>query len=94
MSLFGEPGEDLRESPYRNLVYESPCSVIRERGSRILSFLEQALTPAAKQFEKLEEEEEFPVEEPAKDRDSDDASVEHDTNQEQGIAINGEIVRI
>ena len=95
MSLFDElGGKELSESPYQNLVYESPSSSIKCRGSRILSYLKQALTPISNQLKKLEEEDEFPVEEPAKDCDSDDVPVFQDTNQELGISINGEVVWI
>ena len=64
-------------------------------GSQLLSFIEQTLSPTEKQLEKLEEEDKFPGEDPTKDCDADEASVlVEDTTQEQGITINGEVVRI
>ena len=86
MSLFDEPGDKLNESPYCscNLVYESPASIIRERGSRLFSFFDRTLSPAARQLKLLENENEddvsielkeveVPVENEA-DGDKDDAS--------------------
>ena len=79
-------------------MYESPASILRERGSRVLSFLERSLTPATRQLEKLEDKDlEDPVD-PAEAPEKVDGSVvqeqDQDTNQEREITINGEVVRI
>ena len=105
MALFEEPEDELRKTPYRSrsrpVMYESPVSILRERGSRMLSYIERSLTPTTRQLERLEEDDledhvksaDAEVTDPVEDGAEAEEQVQ-DPNLGREIAINGEVFQI
>ena len=86
MALFEEPGEELNETPFRSreqrVVYESPIDLIRQRGSSMVaSFFDRTLTPAARQLDLLENENED-EDPPAEESEEEDPEEESDRNSD------------
>ena len=92
MALFEEPGEELNEPPFRSreqrVVYESPIDLIRQRGSSMVaSFFDRTLTPAARQLDLLEnenEDEDPPAEESEEDPEESESEDSIDQNPPPG----------
>ena len=92
MALFEKPGDELRETPFCSrshpVVYKSPVSILRERGSRMLSYIKRSPTPTTRQLEQLEEDDLKDPVEPADaevlDPDEDGAEAE-EQNQDPNL---------